>query len=131
MLPPKKTVSPQQRELVGLYTALSESDRGSLLAFAQFLAQRSDSQSATDNSTEAQPCRSPLTILRPESESVIAAIRRLSQTYPMLNKDELLHESSSLMTAHILRGRAADDVIDDLEALFSDAYAQYSAADSE
>jgi len=131
MLPPKKTVSPQQRELVGLFTALNESDRGSLLAFAQFLSQRSGVSSGAEQSLEPLSVTTPLSIPRPDNETVVAAIRRLSQTYPMLNKDELLHESSSLMTAHIMRGRAANEVIDDLEDLFSKAYKQYSVADSE
>ena len=38
--------------------------------------------------------------------------------YPMLNRDELLHDTSELMTAHVLQGRAADTVIDELEVVF-------------
>jgi hypothetical protein len=49
---------------------------------------------------------------------VIAAIRRLTQTYAMLDRGPLLHETAALMSAHVLRGRAAAAVIDDLEALF-------------
>ena len=46
---------------------------------------------------------------------MIAAIRRLSQTFHMLNKDELLHETSALMTAHVMHGKPAGQVIDELD----------------
>jgi hypothetical protein len=37
-------------------------------------------------------------------------------------------ETSSLMTAHIMRGRPAPDVIDDLEALFERYYRDHSSS---
>ena len=66
----------------------------------------------------------PKNISRPENESVVLAMRRLSDTYFMLNKDSLLHEASSLMSQHILQGREAIEVIDDLEALFKKFYTE-------
>lgn len=64
----------------------------------------------------------PADIPRPESESVVAAIRRLSQTFPMLDKEALLHETSALMTAHLMQGRGAVEVIDELEIVFRRHY---------
>jgi len=123
MLPPKKT-PPDQRELQRVFARLSVADRQSVLAFAQFLAQRDEAQVPA---TGEEVSRQPISIERPEEESVVAAIRRLAQTYPMLNKDELLHESSSLMTGHVMQGHAAPEVIDKLEALFAQAYERYAA----
>ncbi len=54
----------------------------------------------------------------PEGESVIAAIKRLSKSYSMLNKGDMLHETSDLMSAHVLKGRPAEEVIDELEIMF-------------
>lgn len=69
---------------------------------------------------------------RPERESVIAAIRRLTLTYPMLDRGPMLHQTAALMSAHVLHGRSAAAVIDELEALFlrqyQDARARRAAA---
>ena len=59
-----------------------------------------------------------MAIPRPEKESVVGAMKRLRKTYPMIDPDRLLDEASGLMSAHLLGGRPAADVIDDLEALF-------------
>lgn len=127
MLPPKKTQSPEQRELVRLFNQLDSAQRQSLLDFASYLAER---EHAIEPSPSAEHPQSPEAIPRPLEESVVAAIRRLAQTYPMLNKDELLHDSSSLMTGHVMHGRPAPEVIDQLETLFSAAYQRYAAPDS-
>ena len=55
-------------------------------------------------------------------ESVIAAIKRLSATYPMLDKGKVFNDTSSLMSQHIIQGREAVEVIDELEALFQQEY---------
>ena len=122
MLPPKQAKSPDQRELLSLFRRLDPGQRKSLLDFARFLAQ----QGREDSPQPApEPPSEPLGIPRPSEESVVAAIRRLSRNYPMLNKDELFHSASSLMTAHVMHGRSAPEVIDELEALFGDSYRRY------
>jgi hypothetical protein len=40
----------------------------------------------------------------------------------MLNKDDMLHKTSDLMSEHILKGRSAPEVIDDLELMFTEYY---------
>ncbi|MCW8943950.1 MAG: Crp/Fnr family transcriptional regulator [Sedimenticola sp.] len=95
---------------------MNEQDKLSLLAFAEFLVQRGGD---VTTSADAVVSIEPVSIPRPESESVVAAIKRLSASYHMLEKSELLTETSSLMTAHIMQGREAKDVIDELEVLFS------------
>lgn len=117
MLPPKLSgTAPDQQRLMRLYRQLSETDRDALMAFAEFLVQRA--AAATDHESDAKAAVEPLDIPRPGKETVVAAMRRLSATYPMLNKDKLLHEASELMTAHVMQGRPAVEVIDELELVF-------------
>ena len=118
MLPPKQALDPFERELLALLRRLGDSQKTSLLDFARFLAQQGES---LDKGGEERPVE-PLDLPRPENEKVVAAIRRLAQNYPMLNRNALLHETSSLMTAHVMHGRDATEVIDQLEALFHGAY---------
>jgi len=107
-----------ERQLRSLYTALDQADRETLLAFAEFLAGRKKEPAPTE-------LPEPTSIPRPEKESVVGAIKRLSATYPMLEKGRMLNETSNLMTRHIMHGRAATEVIDELEALFGRHYEQF------
>ena len=50
------------------------------------------------------------------------AIRRLSKTYFMVEKKDLLHETSGLMAEHVMQGKSAPDVIKALEVLFQHHY---------
>ena len=120
MLPPKLQLPPDQQRLLKAFRALSDDDRHSVLGFAEYLVQRA--AETTPMATGAQPPAVPADIPRPESESVVAAIRRLSETFPMLDKETLLHETSALMTAHVMQGRSAPDVIDELEVVFRSHY---------
>jgi len=117
MLPPKP-LPPTQQRLLKLFRQLPASAQESLLSYAEFLVERG---AAVPRGHRAAPAR-PADIQRPESESVIAAIRRLSQTFHMLDKDDLLHETSALMTAHVMQGRPAVEVIDELEVVFRRHY---------
>lgn len=105
---------PDQR-LRKLFRELSETDQKTLLDFAEFLVNR-------DQPQEAEALPQPLEIPRPESESVVKAIKRLSESYFMLDKDHMINETSALMAQHIMQGRAATEVIDELEAVFSRHY---------
>ena len=64
----------------------------------------------------------PESIPRPAEEKVVAAIKRLSRTYPMLDKNAMLGATSDLMMQHVLQGRDAKEVIDELEQVFRDEY---------
>ena len=122
MLPVKSTLPPAKRRLLELYDALDERDRELLAAFAEFLATRRVGAAGV-----VEPLAEPDFLPRPPEESVIAAIRRLAQSYHMLDKAAMLHETSALMSAHILQGRPASDVIDELETLFSSHYERHRA----
>jgi hypothetical protein len=122
MLPVKPSLPPAKRRLLELYDALDDQDRATLTALAEFLVGR---QAGGVEPLAAFP--EPVHVPRPAEESVIAAIRRLSQTYHMLDKAAMLHQTSALMSAHILQGRPATDVIDELETLFSGHYERHRA----
>lgn len=117
MLPPKAHLPPAQQRLLKLFRALSPAAQESLVSYAEFLAERGGA--ATGSSA---PQARPADIERPETESVIAAIRRLSATFHMLDRDDLLHETSALMTAHVMQGKPAVEVIDELEVVFRRHY---------
>jgi hypothetical protein len=111
-------LSAEQRRLLRLFGGLEAEDRASLIAFAEFLEMRSGAH----ESAPAQPIKPPKVIPRPSQESVVAAIKRLSQTYFMLDRSAMLDQTSALMTAHVVQGRPAEQVIDELEELFSEHY---------
>lgn len=107
-----------ERNLTKLFRKLSAEDKQTLLRFAEFLS--TGSQASPEE--EEQALAEPKAIPRPAEESVIQAIRRLSKTYFMVEKDKMLHTTSQLMTEHVMQGRTAETVIDDLEAAFRKQY---------
>lgn len=128
MLPQIPNLPVDQRKLLQLYKGLGTQDRANLVAFAEFLGQRSSDASTED---ESNISLEPIPIPRPAEESVVSAIKRLSASYHMLDRSELLTQTSSLMTAHLIHGRSAIEVINELEELFADQYTQYLAAREE
>ncbi len=104
-----------ERRLLRLFRAMSPERRAGLLDYADFLLTR-------DEPNRAPVAAQPLDIPRPERESVVKAIKRLRATYPMLDRAKLLHETSALMTQHLVHGRPAADIIDELEQLFRQHY---------
>ncbi|MCG5536731.1 Crp/Fnr family transcriptional regulator [Ectothiorhodospira mobilis] len=93
---------------------LPQAQRETLVSFAEFLAQRHPAEEA--------PLPEPEAIPRPREETVVKAMKRLSATYPMLDKSRLLNETSALMSQHVMQGRPAQEVIDELETLFARHY---------
>ncbi|NBC49834.1 MAG: hypothetical protein GVY22_18030 [Gammaproteobacteria bacterium] len=131
---PMERASSEERRLLKLFRALEPRDRTTLLAFAQFLTaggaesdKRPSNQKDETDALAQQPRPEP----RPQDESVVAAIKRLRRVYPMLDPGEMLHETSSLMAAHVLQGRDAGAVIDELECLFSAHYEALSKSDAQ
>ncbi len=106
------------RELMRRIGELGDADRHALESFLDFLLQR-----AAERVSDAP--REPLPIGRPDSESVVAAMRRLTATYPMIDTDRAFHRASALMSEHLVGGRDAGSVIDDLEALFEELWVQH------
>lgn len=104
----------QTKKLLDYYRALPDEIAQQLLEFAEFLAEK--------HKDEADDIPPPENIPRPTKESVVVAVKRLSATYPMLDKDKLLNETASLVSQHMLQGRDAVEVIDELEVIFSKQY---------
>jgi len=93
-----------------------------VLAFMEFL----DSRNPKDEEIQVAV---PQQIPRPAEESVVKALKRLRETYSMLDPAKLLHEASGHMQQHLLKGKPAAEVIDDLEALFARHYEKHKNAD--
>jgi len=103
-----------EKQLVEIWRKLSETDQKAVQHFTEFLLQR--------NGIVEEVVSDPLNIERPSEESVMAAIKRLSETYPMVNKDNMLNETASLVSQHVIHGKEAIEVIDELEIIFHRHY---------
>lgn len=102
------------KKLLAYYRDLPDEVAQQLIDFAEFLASR--------YKVEEKEISLPEEILRPDTESVVVAVKRLTATYPMLNKDKLLDETASLVSQNMLQGRDATEVIDELEVIFRKQY---------
>ncbi|MDM8557747.1 Crp/Fnr family transcriptional regulator [Candidatus Parabeggiatoa sp. HSG14] len=107
------------QRLQHIFKELPSGQKQTLLAFAEFLYARFEKNSASSSTIPKLLPRSP-------DESVIGAIKRLSQSYPMLDKATMLDKTSALMTEHILQGRDKVDVIDELETVFARHYEKFT-----
>jgi hypothetical protein len=107
------------KELNKCMRALDSQDQQAVLDFASFLRQktRPDESAKIVALVEEHP--------RPQNETVIGAMKRLRQTYHMLEIDDLLNSASALMGQHILQGKDANSVIDELQAIFEVQYELY------
>ena len=108
-----KRKKPDKR-LLDLFGRLAPGQQDKLIAFAEFLSVR------TPRAGNGKPAVIP----RPTRETVTKAIRRLVQSYPMLDRRQLMAEASQCMAQHALGGREAAGVIDELEAVFARHYEQ-------
>ncbi|QKK11938.1 MAG: hypothetical protein HND59_10445 [Pseudomonadota bacterium] len=67
-----------EERLVARFRRLNENDRETVLALAEFLAGRAGLEKVEESIEE------PLPLGRPDHETVVAAMRRLRSTYPMI-----------------------------------------------
>ena len=102
-------------KLLDLFGQLTSEQQDKLIAFAEFL---------TVGAPEGPVAAEPVAIPRPAAETVTMAIRRLTKSYPMLDRRRLMGEASQLLAQHALEGRPSAAVIDDLEVLFSRQFEQ-------
>ncbi len=128
--------SPEQ-QLSGLFAQLGTEDRATLLAFAEFLASRRAVRATTPAIPDAPVRQAPESIPEPElierpaEESVVGALKRLSKTYPMLDKKVMLNATSDLVATAIMQGSNPAGVIDQLEEIFSTHYEQLKAGNTD
>jgi hypothetical protein len=102
------------KRLSGFLKKMSREGQQALLDYAEFLVQRYPAK-------QHMPSE-PVEVPKQDNESVVMAIRRLTSTYPMLDRSALLHETSTFVTQHIVHGREADEVIDEMEVYFREQY---------
>ena len=95
--------------------SLSDEQVKTLLDFASYLT-------SGVSGHQKPEAANPVDIPRPEKESVIGAIKRLKSAYPMLDSQVMLAQTAELMSQHVMQGRAAEQVIDELEHLFKSVY---------
>jgi len=129
----------KQKILLDYYQDLSKQDQHSLLRYAEFLAtgatsSQSESGEFVDNSASntvvslastLKPIPKPEKIAAPKDEKVVQALKRMSATYPMLEKSSLLNKASELVAQHIMFAKPAVVVIKDIEAMFAMAYDKF------
>ena len=110
-----------EQQLTEIFRQLTAADQLTLLAFAEFLAVRS-SPGGKAISSEAVVIPRPEVIERPPRESVVAALKRLSKTYHMLDKTVMLGATSDLVATSIMQRTDTVMVVDELEKIFRSHY---------
>ncbi len=108
------TKAKKATRLADIFESLNSQRQQSLLDFAEYL------YSLGDHLIKEIP--EPEKISRPESETVVGAIKRLKASYHMIESMAVFSDASALMTEHMVKGRDAREVIDEMEALFAQAY---------
>lgn len=119
-----------EQTLLDLFNTLSEQDAHTLLRFAEFLAGQEVSSlpmAAPPDTASSLDMPKPEKIARPAEERVVDALKRLSATYPMLEKKTLLNKASELVAQHVMFGKPAKLIIDEIEAIFAEAYDKFVA----
>lgn len=108
----------REDSLLDLYRILPADQQQALLDYAEFLAER--------YGKAAEPVSlQPVDIPRPENESVMKAIKRLSKTYPMLDTKELFEKTSSYMTRSLMQGEDDLLIIEEMELYFEERYRSF------
>lgn len=104
------------QELVELYESMDDERKLSLCDFADFLYAKADPIS--------KKIPAPDDVLRPESETVVGAVKRLKAKYHMIESMTVFSAASALMTDHMVKGRDVVEVIDEMEILFEESYSE-------
>ena len=113
-----------KKRLTEIVQQLPAEQAQALFEFAEFLLSRHGGSVAPPSQNINAEIPPPLDIPRPAQESVVKAVKRLRATYPMLDARKLLNQTSDLMTQHVMQGREAGEVIEELEILFRTHYVE-------
>jgi len=109
-------MSSKTKSLIEIFESLDAQRQNSLFEFAEFLQSKGN--------LVVKEIVPPVEIPRPDKETVVGAIKRLKQTYPMIDSMKVFASASELMTDHMVKGRDAVEVIDEMEKIFEDFYAK-------
>ncbi|MHB1143041.1 MAG: Crp/Fnr family transcriptional regulator [Sulfuricaulis sp.] len=121
-----------EKRLTGILRKLPAAQAGMLLEFAEFLLGRHGAAGPEEGRTRgAVEIPALVEIPRPAEETVVKAVKRLRATYPMLDARKLLNQTSDLMTQHLVQGREAIEVIEELEILFRSHYEKLAGNDKD
>ncbi|MFA7496406.1 MAG: hypothetical protein AB7C98_03025 [Acidithiobacillus sp.] len=116
----------RERHFLKAMRKLNVAEQDQVLAFAEFLRSRQKPESTAERiiqKPELLPAR--------EGETVVGAIKRLRESYTMLDAKNMLNETSSLMSKHVMGGADAETVIAELEVMFERHYQRYSGVSEE
>ena len=111
-----------ERRLLRVSRKLDDGQREQLLTFAEFLVSRGREGGAKGGS---EPLLEPLSIPAREEETVVGAIKRLRESYHMLDAKVMLNDTAAVMSKHAVGGLPADAAIIELESLFLRHYERY------
>ena len=103
-----------KKSLIEIFETLDAERQASLFDFAEFLQSKGD--------LVVKELTEPVEIIRPDKETVVGAIKRLKETYPMIESMKVFSSASELMTDHMVKGRDAVEVINEMEKIFEDFY---------
>ncbi len=112
-----------KKKIALIFAKLDAQGQSSLLDFAEYLLAKS---SPEEQVSTVRGLLSPTFEVAPESETVIAALKRMRRVYPMLDTGDLFNEASSLVTSNLMGGRPTKEVIDEIESLFDKYYQEYA-----
>ncbi len=104
------------KKLLEIFESLDTERQGSLFDYAEFLQAK--------GGLVVRELGEPVEIPRPEEETVVGAIKRLKLAYPMIESISVFSAASTLMTDHMVKGRDAIEVIDEMEKIFDEFYQQ-------
>jgi hypothetical protein len=126
-----------EKRLLAALERLSEEQQRQLVDYAEFLVGRSGGDplaevagsaaaggEVTEAGAETAP-REPQPVEPDPDEGPVKAIKRLRQTYPMLDAKHLLDETTTIMSKRYLQDKPEGEVIEELEAVFERHYRRY------
>lgn len=102
------------KALADLFNRLDQDQQQSLFDYAEFLQSKAGAAK--------QELSEPVDIPRDDDETVVGAIKRMKQSYPMIDSMAVFAVASNLMTDHMINGRDAEEVINEIETLFEETY---------
>ena len=114
--------------LVRIFDLLAPVQRQTLLAFAEFLLNRHRKPgearlSAANSNTTPGVLAQPVFEERPDTETVAAALSRLSRVYHMLDADTLVERASDeLLNREAIASLSPRALVDELERFFAEQY---------
>ena len=105
--------------LEAIFSQLDCTAQQNVLRFAEFLLEK---QRTDEIDSVVHSFSLPLSIEPVAGESVVAALRRLTHSYNMLDSRALLARAVDIMNGFVLQGRDRVIVIRELETLFQREY---------